>query len=130
AGWAELQLEGNRAQDFIGRDAGVGDIDRFDVRWQPRLQHVAQHGLAAAHFAGYLYDALAVNDGVDQRFQNRPAIAAAEEKLGIGGDLERRLVQAEMDVVHEHLLRLRASAPKCKGRIKMDNTAPDVMYCA
>jgi len=96
----ELQLERDRVQDFVGRHAGIGQINGFDVRRQLRLQHVAQHGLAAADFAGHLDYAFAVADGVDQRFEYRPAIAAAEEKLGIGRDLERGLIQSEMAVIH------------------------------
>ena len=62
-----------------------------------------EHGLAAAHLAGHLDDALAVGDGVDQRLQDRPAVAAGEEELGVRRDLERRLIQSEVAVVHDRL---------------------------
>ena len=73
----QLQLERDRVQDFLGRDAGIGEINGLDVRRQPRRQHAAQHGLAAADFAGDLDDAFALADGVDQRFEYRAAVAAA-----------------------------------------------------
>ncbi len=68
---------------------------------QARLQDPAQHGLAAADLAGDLDDALALTDGVDQRLQHRAAIAAFEEEIGVGSDLEGRLRQPEECVVHQ-----------------------------
>ena len=96
----ELQLARDRVQDFIGRYAGIGEIDGFDVRRQPRLQHVAQHGLAAADFPGDLDDAFALADGVNQCIENRAAVAAGVEKLGVGRDAKRRPGKPEMGVIH------------------------------
>jgi hypothetical protein len=45
---------------------------------------VTQHGLAAADLAGDLDDAFAVGDGVDQRLEDRPAVAASEKNSVFG----------------------------------------------
>src|SRR5574340_475033 len=96
----KLQLERYGMQNLVGRYAGMGEIDGFDVCRQACLQHVAQHGLAAADFARYLDYALAIADGIDHRFEDRPAVAAAEKEFGVRRDLERRLGEPEVAVVH------------------------------
>jgi hypothetical protein len=96
----ELELEGDRVQDFLRQNTRVREVDGFDVGRQPRLQHVAKHGLAAAHFARHFHDAFTVSDGIDQRFENRPPVASVEEKIGIWRNFERCLVQSEMAVIH------------------------------
>ena len=101
--YRQLQFERDRVQDLVARNTGVGEIHGFDVVWQPRLQHAAQHGFAAAYLTRYLDDAFALRDGVDQRFEDRAAIAAVEEHVRIRRDLERRLRQAEEAVVHAYL---------------------------
>ena len=60
----------------------------------------AQHGLAAADFAGDLDDALVVGDRVDQRLERRAAVGAGEEEIGVRRDAERRFAQAEVVEIH------------------------------
>ena len=96
----QLQLEGDRVQNLLGRDARIGQVDRLHARRQARLQHPAQHGLAAAHLAGDLDDPLAVGDRVGQRLQHRAAVAALEKEVGVRRDAKRRLLEAEEGVVH------------------------------
>ena len=109
----EVQLECHRMDDLFGRNARIGNVDGFDVGRQARLQHVAQHGFAAADLAGNLDDALALADRVDQRFEYGAAIAAAEKELGVRGDAERRLGESEVAVIHQ-LPCLRA----CRWRLR------------
>ena len=96
----EVQFECDRLYDFVWRYARIGDVGGLNVLRQPRLQHIAQHGFAAADFAGHLDDALALADRIDQRFEYGPAVSAAEKEIGVGGDAEWRLCQSEMGVVH------------------------------
>ena len=56
-----------------------------------RFQHAAQHGLAAADFAGDFDDTLALRNRVHQRIENRPAIAPREKKCSIRRDFKRGL---------------------------------------
>jgi len=81
----ELQLERDGMQNFVGGIRWDCEIDGLDVRRRRRLRMLHSHGLAAAHFAGHLDDALAVADGVNQRFQDRAAIARPEKKLRCWG---------------------------------------------
>ena len=96
----QMQLEGDGVQNFFRRNARVGEINGFHVFGQALHQHVAQHGLAAADFTAYLDDAFAMRDGVNQCLKDRPAITAAEEKIRVRGNLEGRLIEAEMFVIH------------------------------
>ncbi len=56
--------------------------------------------LPVPHLAADLDDALVLLDGVQQRFQEGAAPGAGEEELGVGGDAEGRLGEAEMRQVH------------------------------
>src|SRR6185436_5779660 len=96
----QLQLECDRMQNLLGRYARVGQIHRLDVLRQPGLQHAAQHGFAAAYFAGYLDDAFAVRNSVNQRLEDRATIPSLEKDISVWCDLERRLVQSEERVIH------------------------------
>ena len=78
----EVQFECDRLYDFVWRYARIGDVGGLNVLRQPRLQHIAQHGFAAADFAGHLDDALALADRIDQRFEYGPTVSAAEKEIG------------------------------------------------
>ena len=99
----QLQVVGDGAQDLVARQRRVGEVDGFDVPWQPLHQHTAQHGLAAANLARHLDDALVVLDGVEQPFERRAPIGAVEEEIGMRRDAERRFVEAEVIEVHRYL---------------------------
>ena len=96
------QLVGDGAKDFMARQRRVGEIERLDVGWQALQQHSAEHGLAAAHLAGDLDDALVLGDRIDQRVECRAAIGAGKEEIGMRRDAERRLAQAEMLKIEAH----------------------------
>jgi hypothetical protein len=99
---AQLELVGDRVQDFVARERRRREIDRVDLGRQPLHQHAAQHGLAAADFARDLDDALVVQHGVDQRFQGSAAVGAVEEEIGVRRDAKRRVRQPEMLEVERH----------------------------
>ena len=103
AGDIELHFEGNGVEDFLGRDTGVRQINRDHLFRQPALQHAAEHRFTAADFAGDLDDALALGDRVNQCLEDRTAVAAAEKEIGVRCDLERRLGQSEVLVIHGYL---------------------------
>src|SRR5688572_30314202 len=96
----ELQFERDGMQDFVRGHVRMSEIDGFDVRRKARLQHVAQHGLAAADLARYLDNPFALHDGVHQRFEYRAPIAAAKEEIGVRRYAERGLIESEMGVIH------------------------------
>ncbi len=93
-------LERDGVQNLVRRNAWVGEVDGLDVIGQASLQHAAKHRLAAAHLAGYLDDAFALRDCVNQCLEDCTSIATVEEHLRVRGDLERRLGQPEKAVVH------------------------------
>jgi len=57
---AQMKIERHGMQDFIGRRAGIGDVDGFDAVWQMRQDHIAQQGLATAEFAADFDETIAV----------------------------------------------------------------------
>jgi hypothetical protein len=59
-----MQLQRDRMQNFLGRDAGICEVNGFDIRGQPRLHHAAQHRFTAADLAGDLDNAFALADRV------------------------------------------------------------------
>jgi hypothetical protein len=79
----ELQLVGYCIQDVLTRQRGVSEIDDGDTLGQALHEHAAEHGFATAHFAADFDDAFVVCDGVEQGVERGPAIAAAEEKIGV-----------------------------------------------
>nr|GEU28193.1 conserved hypothetical protein [Tanacetum cinerariifolium] len=92
----QAQLGGNRVLHGHRIEVGVDQVNHFDMRRQLAFQHAAQHGLAGAHFAGDLDDALAVAHRVQQRRQNLAARIAGIEKRRVGRDAERGFAQAEV----------------------------------
>ena len=99
--YAQLHLERNGVKNFFRRHTRICQIDGFNIRRQTGLQHTAQHRFAAAHFPGHLDDAFPVRDRVDQCFQDGAAIAALEEHIRIGCDLEGGVGKSEELVVHQ-----------------------------
>ncbi|MPN64618.1 hypothetical protein SDC9_212394 [bioreactor metagenome] len=93
---------GNGTEDFLARQGRIGEVERFDVARQALEQHPAQHGLAAADFAGDLDDAFILRDGIDQGVQRRAAIGTGEEKVGMRRDAEWRFAHAEVFEVQAH----------------------------
>ena len=98
----ELQIVGDRMQDFLAGERGRGEIDGRHFGRQALHQHAAEHGLAAAHLARHLDDAFVVQHGVGKRFERRAALRALEEEIGMRCDAERRLVQAEVLEIQRH----------------------------
>ena len=99
-GQGHAQFVGNRIEDFVSRERGVGQISGFDIFRKPFEQHAAEHGLAAADFAADLDDAFVVGNGVDQCVQRRTTIAAGKEKLRMRRNAERGFTQTEVVEVH------------------------------
>ena len=98
----DAQFVGDGAEDFVARQRRVGQVERFDVGRQAFEQHAAEHGLAAADFAGDLDDAFVLGDGVDQRVERRAAVGAGKEEIGMRRDAKGRFAQAEVLEIKAH----------------------------
>src|SRR6185295_19972714 len=88
-------------QNFVGRHTWIGQVDRFNVWRQTSLQHAAQHGFAAADFAGYLDDAFPMGNRVDQCLEDCTAIAAFKKNVCVRRNLERGMAKAKEIKVHQ-----------------------------
>ena len=75
----ELELVGDRRQDFVGTQIGIRQIDHFAVRRDLAFEHTTQHGLAAADFPHHFHDAFTAADRINQRIEDRAAIATRKE---------------------------------------------------
>ena len=89
AGGAQPEPVGDRIQHLLARQAGIGEIDGFDMPGQFLKQHAAQHGFSAADFTAHLDDALDLADGVDQRIKDLAAIGAGKKEFRDRSDSER-----------------------------------------
>ena len=96
----DFQLDGDGVEDVFRREVGVREIGDVDVFGQFDRQHGRQHGLATANFADDLDDAFARRDRVSERIEDVAALAAFVEQPGVWRDLEGRLRQTEMFVIH------------------------------
>ena len=97
---AQFHLHGDGVQGVLRRQTGIGQVDDVHLVSQALFQHAAEHGLAAAHLAHHLDDALAAGDGVHQGLQNLAPGTARIEQLGVRRYPERRAPESEVFVIH------------------------------
>jgi hypothetical protein len=95
-------------QGILRGEAGVRQVDDVHLLRETFLEHPAEHGLAAAHLADDLDDALATRDGVAERLQDLAAVAAGIEELRIRRYAERGAFEAEVVVIHRCRCRRRS----------------------
>ena len=85
----EAETVGDGIQHLFARQAGIGQINIFQLRWQTFQQHAAQHGLAATNLAGDFDDAFAFCNGINKRIENFAPICSGKEKMRDRRDFER-----------------------------------------
>ncbi|OGT05395.1 MAG: hypothetical protein A2143_11010 [Gallionellales bacterium RBG_16_57_15] len=87
---------GVAVEHLLARQAGIRQVDGFDMFGKFFEQHAAQHGFAAADLAADLDDAFRLAERVDQRIQNFAAVGAGKEKYRDGRDPERGFAESEV----------------------------------
>ena len=94
------ELVADRAQQFGHRELGVEDVGHIAVRRYLLQKAAADGGLAGADLAGEQHEAAARVQAVEQMRQRLAVPLAHEQVARIGGDGERRVLQAKERGVH------------------------------
>ena len=90
SGDRELHLKREGVQNLVRRYTGIGEVNGFHILRKARLQHTAEHGLAAADLTGDFYNAFTLRNCVDQRLQYGAAVSPFEKHSRVGRDFEGR----------------------------------------
>src|SRR5262249_40971123 len=94
------ELQQDRPHQLRAREDRVEDERGAALGGKLAEDRPTDRGLAGAHFAGDLNEALALADPEEDVIERFSVLVREEEKAGIRGDVERRLAKAVELVVH------------------------------